>query len=221
MITLAIDASTYVGTVALLQDERVVAELSVAMKDAQHERLMPTVAAVLSHAERTVGELDRIVCGGGPGSFTSLRIAGGIAKGLAAGAGLPLYAVPSLALIVAGMSLPVGRYLAALDALRGEYYVALYHASPASGVIELEQATVVSADEVAPLAERSGARVVSPTLFDDGVQAGPKASGVARLSQLVDAAGPVDLDSWEPAYGRLAEAQVKWESLHGRPLPVG
>jgi tRNA threonylcarbamoyladenosine biosynthesis protein TsaB len=31
--------------------------------------------------------------------------------------------------------------------------------------------------------------------------------------------GPVDLASWEPEYGRLAEAQVRWEAAHGRPLP--
>jgi tRNA threonylcarbamoyladenosine biosynthesis protein TsaB len=30
--------------------------------------------------------------------------------------------------------------------------------------------------------------------------------------------GPVDLASWEPDYGRLAEAQVRWEAAHGRPL---
>jgi len=30
---------------------------------------------------------------------------------------------------------------------------------------------------------------------------------------------PVDLASWEPDYGRLAEAQVRWEAAHGRPLP--
>ena len=88
--------------------------------------------------------LDRVVCGSGPGSFTSLRIAGGIAKGLSAGADVPLYAVPSLALIVGGASLPVGRYLAVLDALRGECYVALYHVSATGDVIELEHAVVVA-----------------------------------------------------------------------------
>jgi tRNA threonylcarbamoyladenosine biosynthesis protein TsaB len=31
--------------------------------------------------------------------------------------------------------------------------------------------------------------------------------------------GPVDLASWEPDYGRLAEAQVRWEAEHGRALP--
>src|SRR6185312_5552279 len=102
------------------------AEGSTAMKGAEQERLMPAVASVLAQARRSLDEVDRIVCGGGPGSFTSLRIAGGIAKGLATGANKPLFAVPSLALMVAGASLGPGRYLAVLDALRGEFYVGLY-----------------------------------------------------------------------------------------------
>ena len=40
------------------------------------------------------------------------------------------------------------------------------------------------------------------------------------MLQSVIAAGPVSLDKWEPAYGRLAEAQVKWEAAHGRALSV-
>ena len=40
----------------------------------------------------------------------------------------------------------------------------------------------------------------------------------ARLGSLLAASEPVDLGSWEPAYGRKAEAQVKWEAAHGRPL---
>lgn len=222
MITLAIDASTYVGDVALMDGAAVVAELSVEMKSPTVERLMPAVASVLGQNGMTVRALDRIVCGSGPGSFTSLRIAGGIAKGLAAGADVPLYAVPSLALMVGAASLPVGRYLAVLDALRGECYVALYHVSATGDVIELEHAVVVSADVVADLAGRSDARIVSPTSVDEeAIRAHPKASGVARLESMLMSAGPVDLASWEPTYGRLAEAQVKWETLHGRPLPVG
>lgn len=221
MITLAIDASTYVGDVALVEDGRVMAEHAVEMKDANVERLMPAVASVLGQNGVAVRELDRIVCGGGPGSFTSLRIAGGIAKGLAAGANVQLFAVPSLALLVAGQSLPVGRYLAALDALRGEFYVALYHVSATSDVIELESVMVVAAEQVAEVARRADARIVSPTPMDDAITAQPKAAGVARLEQLLVSTGPVDLATWEPTYGRLAEAQVKWESLHGRPLPVG
>jgi tRNA threonylcarbamoyladenosine biosynthesis protein TsaB len=220
VITLAIDASMSVGDVAVLDDGRLVGERRIAMKDSQHERLMPAVAEVLADARRTVRDIDRIVCGAGPGSFTSLRIAGGIAKGLAAGAERPLWAVPSLALIVAGAELPMGKYIAALDALRGEFYVALYHVSASGEVIELESAVVVPADQLEALAIRSESRVVSPTPFEDGIIATPRAAGALRLEQMLAASGPVDLASWEPAYGRLAEAQVKWESLHGRPLPV-
>ena len=151
----SIDASMSVGDVAVLEDGRLLTERRVAMKDARHERLMPAVAEALEDAKRTVRDVDRIVCGAGPGSFTSLRIAGGIAKGLAAGAVRPLWAVPSLALIVAGAELPMGKYLAALDALRGELYVALYHVSASGEVLELERAVVIAADQLSALAERS------------------------------------------------------------------
>jgi tRNA threonylcarbamoyladenosine biosynthesis protein TsaB len=59
--------------------------------------------------------------------------------------------------------------------------------------------------------------LVGPGLDYD---AKPKAASVVpRLSAIVTLGG-VDLDLWEPAYGRLAEAQVKWEAAHGRPLTV-
>jgi tRNA threonylcarbamoyladenosine biosynthesis protein TsaB len=221
VITLAIDASTYHGDVALLDGDRVLGGAAVAMKDAHHERLMPSVADVLQQGRKTPRDLQRIVCGGGPGSFTSLRIAGGIAKGLAAGVGLPLFAVPSLALIVAGELRAPGRYLGILDAMRGEFYAGLYQVSDTGDVIELERAIVIAADQVETLAAQSEARIIGPTTFDGGVQALPKATGVVRLEQMVASSGPVDLASWEPTDGRLAEAQVKWESQHRRPLPVG
>lgn len=222
-MTLALDASTYVGDVALIDDGRVVTELSVEMKDPKVERLMPAVADVLGKSGVTARDLDRVVCGSGPGSFTSLRIAGGIAKGLCAGVGVPLFAVSSLALMIAGASLPVGRYVAALDALRGEFYVAGFHVSATGSVIEVDAGRVVPADQVGEFALSAGmgTRIVSPTPMEDAILAQPKAAGVRHLEPVLLASGPVDLGSWEPAYGRLAEAQVKWESAHGRRLPVG
>jgi tRNA threonylcarbamoyladenosine biosynthesis protein TsaB len=46
----------------------------------------------------------------------------------------------------------------------------------------------------------------------------PHAAAAALLTNLIDSTAPADLAGWEPAYGRLAEAQVKWEAAHGRPL---
>ena len=219
MITLALDASTYEGDVALLDDGRVVAEQAAAMKGRESEQLMPAVAAVLQAAKLDLGAVDRIVCGAGPGSFTSLRIAGGIAKGIASGLCLPLFAAPSLALVVAGADPRPGRYLGAIDALRGEFYVGLYAVDGEGCIAEIEPARLVAATDVGVVAGEYRSQIVSPTDFEDGIRSRPRASGVARLQELLSIRGPVDVRGWEPAYGRLAEAQVKWESAHGRPLP--
>jgi len=219
VITLALDASTYDGDVALLDDGRVVAEQAAAMKGRESEQLMPAVAAVLRHAKLDLGAVHRIVCGGGPGSFTSLRIAGGIAKGIASGLCLPLFAAPSLALVVAGADPHPGRYLGAIDALRGEFYVGLYDVDDEGCLAEIEPARLVAAADVCVLAGEYRSQIVSPTDFEGGIRSRPRASGVARLEALLSVRGAVDVRGWEPAYGRLAEAQVKWESAHGRPLP--
>lgn len=221
MIKLAIDASTYVGDVALLDGTNVLAEESAAMKGAEQERLMPAVASVLERSGRRMSDVGQIVCGAGPGSFTSLRIAGGIAKGLATGARIPLFAVPSMALIVGGAPLHVGRYVVAVDALRGDFYAGLYHVGANGEILELERARLVKADEVEMLAAEHSAVLVSPSELPGAVRATPKARAVGRMEQVLASSGPVDIDSWEPAYGRLAEAQVKWEAAHGRPLPAG
>jgi len=221
MITLAIDASTYAGDVAVLDGSRVLAEENVAMKGADRERLMPAVATALERAGVGVGDVGRVVCGGGPGSFTSLRIAGGIAKGIASGSGCPLYAAPSMALLVAGAGVRVGRYLAAIDALRTEFYVALYEVGSDATVSEIEPARLVPAGEVERVSAEAGARIVSPSAFPNSVVATPRARGVAHVEALLQTRGPVDVGRWEPSYGRLAEAQVRWESAHGKPLSAG
>src|SRR4051812_15287391 len=148
MITLALDASTYLGDVAVLDEARLLSEASTPMKGAHEERLMPAVARVLDEAGVHRRDIGRVVCGAGPGSFTSLRIAGAIAKGIAIGVGCPLFAVPSMALIVGGADVAAGRYLVAVDALRSEYYVSLYDVDAAGEIHEVEPARLVSAVDV-------------------------------------------------------------------------
>jgi tRNA threonylcarbamoyladenosine biosynthesis protein TsaB len=58
-------------------------------------------------------------------------------------------------------------------------------------------------------------KVIGPAQLCD---VGPHARGVAPILESIIESGPVDLASWEPDYGRLAEAQVRWEAAHGRPL---
>lgn len=214
-MTLAIDASTYTGTVAVLRGTRVLADGAVAMRGEAEERLLPAVAAALASAGCSVDAIERVVCGGGPGSFTSLRIAASIAKGIATVRGVPLLAVPSLALVVAGQepALEPGRYLAVLDAMRGDVHAALVGVDGAGQAVLESDAMLLAASDVAAVAEREGATPVGPA---QPRAAWPHARGVSRLERTLQ---PVSLQAWEPTYGRLAEAQVKWEATHGRSLP--
>ena len=221
MITLAIDASTYSGDVAVLRNGVLVAERGVAMKGVETDALMPAVADAVREAGAVPRDIGSVICGAGPGSFTSLRIAGAIAKGIATGVGCPLYAVPSMALMVGGAELPAGRYLAAVDAMRREVYVGLYVVLVDGSVEELERARIVGLDDVQVIGAEYDATILSAGPMEGARVASPRASGVVRLGAMIEQRGPVDVASWEPAYGRLAEAQVKWESANGRPLPVG
>ena len=218
VITLVIEASTYAGSVALFRDGALVATRDVAMRGREREALMPAVAELIEEQQVAPGALGRIVCGSGPGSFTSLRVAGSIAKGLALAADCPLVPVSSLALLVASREPAVpGRYLAAIDALRGEHYVELFELEAGGGLRSLSPERRVSSAEVESIAEAAGAVTIGPDRH--GVaHAVPRAAGAVRLSSQLASATPADLRRWEPAYGRLAEAQVKWESAHGRPL---
>jgi tRNA threonylcarbamoyladenosine biosynthesis protein TsaB len=214
VITLAIDASTYTGTVAVFRDGALVSEAAAAMRDADRESLLPAVAQAVRESGSIEKDIVRIVCGAGPGSFTSLRIAASIAKGLAYGLRVPLDAVPSLGLVVTGQPLSAGSYLACLDALRGESYVAGYRIDEQGSVEASLPLQLVHSEHVGALANSIGAAAVGPS---QRLHAMPHARGALKLATL--AAPDVDVASWEPGYGRKAEAQAKWEAAHGKALP--
>src|SRR3954467_13344479 len=111
-LTIALDGSTYFGSVALIRDNDVIAERTLGGDDGgvqrsgRGEKLMPAPPECLAEARGTRHGIAGVVCGAGPGSFTSLRVAGSVAKGLAVGYGVDLYAVSSLALRITGAKPP-------------------------------------------------------------------------------------------------------------------
>lgn len=225
-LTLAMDASTGGGTLAIFRDGALLGGREVVMRSNDEERFFPAVVDLLAEAGVGVADLARVVCGAGPGSFTALRVVGAVAKGLCVARDIPLFAVPSLALIVAADDVAMregGRWLATLDALRGERYLALVElVGGAAGVPasrgSLQSVQALGRAPVGALAARASelaARLIGP---DEAHRALPHARGLAGCAALVAAAGPVDVAKWEPVYGRLAEAQVKWEAAHGRAL---
>ena len=196
-------------------------EAAVAMGVGTSDGLFPAVVALLAQAEVRPQALGGVVCGSGPGSFTSLRIAAALAKGLAHGSGCPLYQVHSLALAAASLhgDAPAGRYVVHADALRGERYVLEVERHADGAVTPLGETSRRSIDELAATTDEAFRIAIGavPGLLPSAYVVLPRASAVWRVRG-TGLSGPVDLARWEPAYGRLAEAQVQWETSHGRSL---
>ena len=125
---LAIDTATDVCSVALALGERIIEHAEV-VGQRHSERILPMVQALLREAQLQPRDCDAVAFGSGPGAFTGLRIACGIAQGLAFGAGLPLVAVGNLEALALAASeeAPGARsILAAVDARMQQAYWALY-----------------------------------------------------------------------------------------------
>ncbi len=216
MTTLVIEAATDAGSVAVFRGDVLLADALLTLRLRGEERLMPAVAETLARAAVLPHQVRRIVCGGGPGGFTSLRIAASIAKGMSESLGADLWMASSLALVVAGCpaTLASGAYLACLDAMRGEWYAQPFWVDESGFVSPTGERALLAREALADEGIRLGAQLVGPTMPMDAT---PHARGLPRLTPGA-LLGLVDHLSWEPDYGRLAEAQVKWEQRHGRAL---
>ncbi|WP_110678958.1 tRNA (adenosine(37)-N6)-threonylcarbamoyltransferase complex dimerization subunit type 1 TsaB [Salinicola sp. RZ23] len=124
---LALDASSTACSCALWRDDDLIHRFEIAPRE-HTRRLLPMIDELLAEADLDLAALDAIAYGHGPGSFTGLRIAAGIAQGLAYGAELPLMGVSTLeALALAAHRKWHARHvIAALDARMDEIYVGAY-----------------------------------------------------------------------------------------------
>lgn len=200
------------------------------MGPSRDDAMLPAIDETLRAAGLQARDVRAIVCGAGPGSFTSLRIAASLAKGFAVANDAALIAVPSLLLAAVQLVATPGRYVLHADALRGERYVqdVCIDANGACDVpgpttrmdagrfSEYEVAMRTQCAFVAIDARASRANVETDTPVRTVV---PDARDAAAALSCFPSFGSVDVATWEPDYGRLAEAQVKWEQAHGHALP--
>lgn len=123
MRVLALETSTDLGSCALWLDGQLI-ESCCPPGRPHSETLLPLVRDLLAAAGTDFAGLDAIAFGAGPGAFTGLRVACGIAQGLAVAADLPVLPVGTLEALAAGCD--GERVLALLDARMNEvYYAAL------------------------------------------------------------------------------------------------
>lgn len=232
---LSLDTATDIASVAVGRPPGVAAGAHVQGARRHAAELVRLVDFALGRVGLKPGDLDGIVVGDGPGSFTGLRIGWAAAKGLAHEAGLEFRAVPSLMAAACGAAANLGPepVAACYDALRGQVYGAVY-------VFRADRVDTIVAPGVRTPAELARMATARPkVLVGSGV--GRYAEELTRwtgtppvplealpptatmLLALVgrEGAGRAvdDPASAEPVYGRPAEAQAQWEARHGRPFP--
>jgi tRNA threonylcarbamoyladenosine biosynthesis protein TsaB len=195
-------------------------------------QLFPLMDEVLAELDLSLDEVEALILADGPGSFTGLRVGAAAAKALVRTCPrLTLWTASTLMARAAGAKVPRGaRVLVVTSALRGELYAASYRLD-LPNTVETVMAPVVTtpdsllretpdllvADAPDPLVARLADRLAVPLVR--GAPARPSAVALAALVGVPGGARPVeDVDGWEPLYGRPAEAQVRWESAHGRVL---
>ena len=127
MKILGIDTSTEACSAALVDGHRRLdRHLHAGQKHSQ--LLLPMIDSLLAEAGWRLGDLDAIAFGAGPGSFTGLRVACGVAQGLAWGAGIAV--VPVGSLLATAHASRRSRVVVATDARMHEIYFAAYERSP-------------------------------------------------------------------------------------------
>lgn len=123
MKILAFDTSTEYCSVALdLNEDRL--HRDVLAERRHSELLLPMIHTVLSDAGLQLSDLDALAFGAGPGSFTGLRIACGVAQGLALATGLPVAGISTLEAVAQQNT--ADKIVVAIDARMGEIYHAAY-----------------------------------------------------------------------------------------------
>ena len=187
---------------------------------------------MLTRARVSLDRLAGVLVSDGPGSFTGLRVGASVAKAIAHARGLPVAVAPSLMVRAAAHASDGATVFAFSNALRGEIYAAIYR-FPAGSVESLLAPSVWRPDELLRRIPRPDVLVGDgPADVVNGIESwsgrsvtGPPAAW-PRAAELFDlrrrdcgATVIPDVEYWEPEYGRPAEAQARWEQVHGRALP--
>jgi tRNA threonylcarbamoyladenosine biosynthesis protein TsaB len=198
VLTLALDTATPRSSCALVKDGEILGE-----RETKAVAVLAAADALLNEGGLVVGDLDRIVCGTGPGSFTGIRIGIAVARGLALALDLPLAGVSTLAALQEGApgTLPI------IDGSRKEIFT-LVGGKPVLSRpedLELKPGTVCVGDGAVryrALFEAAGAEVPPDSSEQHMVRAGFHAL-------LASDFGPPD--GVEPLYLRVPDAEKALE----------
>lgn len=214
---LAIDSSTRNAWVAVEVDGHVAARERVTAQANASSALLPAVDRAVRAAGLASGGVGAVVVGGGPGSFTGLRIAAATAKGIVRALGVPLFAYSGLMAAAAAHRDAGGAVCALFDARNGEVYAGCWRLD-GHGATEVLPVAVLPIDVLVERLRGMGVHFVGEGAELHGVALGAvfgaeavaaeersPAAGLLWLARTIPEAGRVaDAAAWEPEYVRAA-----------------
>lgn len=165
MKILAIDSSSLVASVAVVEDDIMVAEYTINHKKTHSQTLLPMINEISKMAEIDLSQVDAIAVSGGPGSFTGLRIGSATAKGLGMVWNKPLIHVPTVDAMAYNLYGTDKLICPMMDARRNQTYTGLYEFVDGEFKIVMEQCAI-SVDELIEKINEIGREVI---FLGDGV----------------------------------------------------
>lgn len=165
MKILALDSSGLVASVAVMEDDRLLAEYTIQYKKTHSQTLLPMLDEIRNMIELDLSTVDAIAVAAGPGSFTGLRIGSATAKGLALALDRPIVPVPTLEGLAYQMYAADGLICPIMDARREQVYTGIYRFVPEGEGQQhcrmeiVREQCAVSFDEIAQELNRLGQKV--------------------------------------------------------------
>lgn len=222
MLILGIETSTRAAGVALISDEKILAEISQESKLYHSENLLPQIEQVLKIAN--VEKVDAVAVSIGPGSFTGLRIGLAAAKALAYAWQIKIIGVPTLHALAYHFPQTSATILSLIDAQKNSAYVQSFrNAKP------LEEISVRPITEILTAAEQSDDEIIlcgdvlnkikgdlpANVKFAPLNLRMPRAVNVAICGKILLDKGEVgNVMNLEPLYLRRSEAEILWDKRH-------
>ncbi len=224
MKILALETSAVTASVAVAEDEKLLAQSFQNSGLTHSATLMPMVSDLLKNTGLSLEDMDVIAVAAGPGSFTGVRIGVAAAKGLAWPGDKPCAPCSTLESMAWQCAHLGGEICAAMDARRNQVYCARFRAE-GGALTRLTEDRAMGLDELAEEVRRSGqpqalvgdgAHLVQAALDGVGLPCAPMpphllyqtAWGVARCAlELARGGGLVSAAAMAPSYHRLSQAE--------------
>ena len=154
MKILALDSTANTSTVALLEDEHLIAQYTVNTKNTHSETLLPMVKSLLQASDTAVDEIDAFAVANGPGSFTGVRIGVATIKGLSFGRNKKCVAVSTTEALSVNLDGFDGIICPIMNARRGQVYTCIFKDGRA-----LMEERCMMLDELIPMLEKYNEKI--------------------------------------------------------------